>query len=71
MRNSRHTTDDAPDFIIRDVLELAEYTDHGAAVMIVDAEGRRLRLHLGINMGELLCERIASALERRYGPGAS
>ncbi len=67
MRDSHRRTDETPDFIVYNVLELAEYSDHGAAVTVVDAEGRRLRLHLGISMGELLCERIANALELRYG----
>ncbi len=70
MRNPQRTTNETPDFIVHDVLDRAEYTDHGAAVTVVDAEGRRLHLHLGIRMGELLCERIADALERRYGTDA-
>lgn len=71
MKDLQRTTDQTPDFIVHDVLELAEYTDHGAAITIVDANGGRLRLHIGIVTGELLCERIANALERRYGAGAS
>ncbi len=66
MSDSQRTTDETPDVIVHDVLELAEYSDHRAAVTVVDAEVRRLRLHLGIVMGELLCERIANALELRY-----
>jgi hypothetical protein len=61
------TTDEIPDFLVNDVLDLAEYTDHGVVVTVMDAQGSRLRLHLTIVTGELLCERIASALERRYG----
>ncbi|UVK50251.1 hypothetical protein DBIPINDM_007564 (plasmid) [Mesorhizobium sp. AR02] len=55
-----------PDFIINDVLDLAEYSDRGIVTTIVDARGVRLRLHLTVVTSELLCERIATALERRY-----
>lgn len=56
-----------PDFIIDDVLEHAEYSDRGIVTTLVDAHGLRLRLHLTVMTSELLCERIADALERRYG----
>lgn len=59
--------EDTPDFVVQDVFNLGEYTDHGVALTIVDAEGARICLHLNISTGELLCERIADALERRYG----
>ncbi|MER8753867.1 hypothetical protein NKH57_32580 [Mesorhizobium sp. M1050] len=59
--------DETQDFILRDVLDLAGYSDHGVVITMIDAEGTRLRLHLEISTGELLCERIASALEGRYG----
>ncbi len=58
---------DIPDFVVRDVLDSAEYTDRGVALILVDAKGTPLRLHLKIVTGELLCERIAQALESRYG----
>jgi hypothetical protein len=58
---------EAPDFIVKDVLDLADYTDVGVVVTLVNTQGSRIRLHLEIGMGELLCERIASALECRYG----
>jgi EAL domain-containing protein (putative c-di-GMP-specific phosphodiesterase class I) len=58
---------EALDFIVHDVLDLAEYTDLGVVVTLVDAQAGRVRLHLKIGMGELLCERIANALECRYG----
>ncbi|WP_200950974.1 hypothetical protein [Mesorhizobium sp. Root695] len=56
-----------PDFIINDVLDLAEYSYRGIVTTIVDKHGNRLRLHLTVVTSELLCERIANALERRYG----
>ncbi|MBB6413780.1 hypothetical protein [Mesorhizobium sangaii] len=56
-----------PDFIINDVLDLAEYSDRGIVTTLVDTHGVRLRLHLTVVTSELLCERIANALERRYG----
>ncbi|MEV8645358.1 hypothetical protein AB0V79_27265 [Mesorhizobium ciceri] len=56
-----------PDFVIDDVLELAEYSDRGIVTTLVDTHGGRLRLHLTAVTSELLCERIADALERRYG----
>lgn len=60
-------TKDTPDFVIHNVLDLAEYTDRGVILTVVDAEGSRIRLHLEIGTAELLCERIADALECRYG----
>ncbi|WP_189521641.1 MULTISPECIES: hypothetical protein [unclassified Mesorhizobium] len=56
-----------PDFILDDVLDLAEYSDRGIVTTLVDTHGVRLRLHLTVVTSELLCERIASALEHRYG----
>ncbi|WP_352798524.1 hypothetical protein [Mesorhizobium sp. M0678] len=35
-----------PDFIINDVLDLAEYSDLGIVTTLVDTHGVRLRLHL-------------------------
>lgn len=55
-----------PDFIIEDVLDLAEFSDRGIITTLVDTNGVRLRLHLTVLTSELLCERIADALERRY-----
>lgn len=66
MNDTSDTAGEASDFIVNDVLELAEYTDLGVVVTLVDPQGRRVRLHLRIGMGELLCERIANALECRY-----
>lgn len=61
------TASERTDFIVNDVLDLAEYTDLGVVVTLVDVQAGRLRLHLRIGMGELLCSRIADALECRYG----
>ncbi|MFD1983363.1 hypothetical protein ACFSOZ_11860 [Mesorhizobium newzealandense] len=55
------------DFIIHDVHDLDEYSDRGIVATLVDPHGVRLRLHLTVVTSELLCERIADALERRYG----
>ncbi|MER9433122.1 hypothetical protein [Mesorhizobium sp. M0408] len=55
-----------PDFTINDVLDLTEYSDRGIVTTLVDKHGVRLRLHLTVVTSALLCERIASALERRY-----
>jgi hypothetical protein len=57
---------ETPDVIVNDVLDLAEYTDRGV-VITLRAPGGRVRLHLTTATGELLCERIADALECRYG----
>jgi hypothetical protein len=65
--NESPETGEIPDFIVTDVLELADYTDHGVVDTVVDVQGGRLRLHLEVSTGELLCERIATALECRYG----
>ena len=67
MDDPSETAGEGPDFIVSDVLDVAEYTDLGIVVTLVDAQAGRLRLHLKIGMGELLCARIADALECRYG----
>jgi hypothetical protein len=61
------TARDAHDFLVQDVPDIREYTDDGVIITLADARGSRVRLHLKIGMGELLCERIATALECRYG----
>jgi len=58
---------DIVDFVVCDVLESADYTDRGVALTLVDPKGKAIRLQVKIVTGELLCERIAQALESRYG----
>ncbi|TPI63379.1 hypothetical protein FJ420_13010 [Mesorhizobium sp. B3-1-3] len=55
------------DFVIHKVLDTLEYSDRGAVITMVDPQGARIRLHVTIVTGELLCEHIAEALEQRYG----
>ncbi|TPI32712.1 hypothetical protein FJW07_20185 [Mesorhizobium sp. B3-1-9] len=55
------------DFVIHKVLDTFEYSDRGAVITMVDPQGARIRLHVNIVTGELLCEHIAEALEQRYG----
>ncbi|TPI12454.1 hypothetical protein FJW06_16970 [Mesorhizobium sp. B4-1-3] len=55
------------DFVVHKVLDTFEYSDRGAVVTVVDPQGARIRLHVSIATGELLCEHIAEALEQRYG----
>jgi hypothetical protein len=57
----------ARDFLVQDVPDIREYTDDRVLITLADASGNRVRLHLEIGMGELLCERIATALECRFG----
>ncbi|WP_136617767.1 MULTISPECIES: hypothetical protein [Mesorhizobium] len=61
--------DETIDFVVNDVLDLGGYSDSGVCVTLVDLESGRVRLHLTAVTAELLCERIADALERRYGNG--
>ncbi|WP_167524528.1 MULTISPECIES: hypothetical protein [unclassified Mesorhizobium] len=42
--------------------------DDGIALMLTDARGGRVRLHLNGDMAELLRERVAFALDRNMGP---
>jgi hypothetical protein len=67
MKTAGSGFDDIPDFVVHNVLNPAEYTDRGVALTLVDAKGAFIRLHLKIVTAELLCERIAEALECRYG----
>ncbi len=61
----------AVDFIVSDVRNLADYSDRGICVTLLDRGGASIRLHLNTEMGELLCARIADALECRYGKDSS
>ena len=47
----------------------AEDIDHDASIIVTDDQRRSLRLDLSAEMGELLCLRIAEALEDRYDLG--
>jgi hypothetical protein len=58
---------ETPDFVVADVLDLTEYSDRAIVTTVVDRQGARIRLHLTTATAELLCERIANTLERRYG----
>ena len=60
-------TGETHDFIVSDVLLRADYTHHGIVVTMISEQGDGLRLHLNIGTGVQLCERIAAALESRYG----
>ncbi|MCA0049368.1 hypothetical protein LB577_20875 [Mesorhizobium sp. B283B1A] len=63
--------DETADFVVNDVLDQSGQSDSGIFVELVDPERGRVRLHLTTATAELLCERIADALERRYGEGAN
>jgi hypothetical protein len=67
VNDPRAAAHETPDFMVIDALDLADYTDRGVVITLVNAQGDRLRLHVDIRTGELLCERIAHALECRYG----
>lgn len=58
---------EAVDFFVSDVGCLADYSDRGICVTLRDPEGAKIRLHLNAETSELLCTRIADALECRYG----
>ena len=60
---------EAVDFIVSEVGSLAAYSDRGICVTVVDSGGATIRLHLNAETSELLCARIADALECRYGTG--
>ncbi|MCA0030909.1 hypothetical protein [Mesorhizobium sp. B263B2A] len=63
--------DKTVDFVVKDVLDQPGQSDSGIFVELVDPERGHVRLHLTTATAELLCERIADALERRYGDGAN
>ena len=60
---------EAVDFIVSEVGSLADYSDRGICVTVLDPEGAKIRLHLNVEISELLCAKIADALECRYGEG--
>lgn len=59
---------DTHDFRVTDVELSDDETLDGVAVVLTDARGGRVRLHLSMDMAELLRERVAMAVERRQGP---
>ncbi|MFC3323641.1 hypothetical protein [Mesorhizobium cantuariense] len=67
MENDPERSREIQDFILDEVSEQAGYSDRRIVITLVDAQGIRLRLHVTAVTGELLCERIADALEYRYG----
>ena len=58
---------EAVDFIVSEVGRLADYSDRGICVTLLDPGGDQIRLHLNAETSELLCAQIADALECRYG----
>ncbi|RWM79881.1 MAG: hypothetical protein EOR81_10125 [Mesorhizobium sp.] len=56
------------EFVVADVQLADNETDDGVALMLTDARGGRVRLHLNGDMAELLRERVAFALNRNTGP---
>ncbi|RWH74987.1 MULTISPECIES: hypothetical protein [Mesorhizobium] len=56
------------EFVVADVQLADNETDDGVALMLTDARGGRVRLHLNGDMAELLRERVAFALDRNTGP---
>ena len=59
---------DTHEFVVMDVQLADNETDDGIALMLTDARGGRVRLHLNGDMAELLRERVAFALDRNTGP---
>lgn len=65
--NSDQNTD-THEFVVTDVQLANETDEEGVALMLTDARGGRVRLHLNDDMAELLRERVAFALNRHTGP---
>lgn len=59
---------DIHDFQVVDVALTDDHAVDGIALLLTDARGGRVRLHLNEDMAEMLRERIATALDRRTGP---
>ncbi len=60
-------TERSLDFIVTDVLDRTDYSDRGVIVTLVNEQLTCIRLHVTPTTAELLCERMAIALESRYG----
>lgn len=59
---------DSHEFIVTDV-QLAEgYVADGIALVLKDARGGSVRLHLNSDMAELLSEKVAFAMSKNTGP---
>ena len=59
---------DSHDFKVVDVELSDDDALDGVAVLLTDARGGRVRLHLSLDMAEQLRERVAAAIDRRQGP---
>lgn len=60
--------ENAHEFVVTAVEPVADDTLDGVAVMLVDARGGRVRLHMDTDMAEVLCSRISAALNKTMGP---
>ena len=59
---------DEHDFMVAGVEAAAGQAADGIAIVLVDARGGRVRLHLSTGMAELLGERVSTALREARGP---
>lgn len=59
---------DIQDFVVTDV-QMADDSDvNRVAIILADARGGSIRLHLNADMAELLRERVSKAIDRKAGP---
>ena len=59
---------DAHEFIVTDVQLADGDVAYGIVLMLKDARGGRVRLHLNSDMAELLSEKVAFSLSNKIGP---
>jgi hypothetical protein len=59
---------DEHEFMVAGVELAAGKMVHGIAITLIDARGGRVRLHLSVDMAELLRERVSTALDKMQGP---
>lgn len=65
---SKAPAGDIHDFQVIDVTLADDHALDVVALLLTDARGGRVRLHLNEDMAEILRERIATALDKRTGP---
>ena len=56
------------EFMVAGVESAAAQPADGIAIVLVDARGGRVRLHLSTGMAELLGEQVSTALDKAKGP---
>lgn len=59
---------DSHDFVVTNVETTDDDKPERVSIVLTDERGERVRLHLNMDMAEMLRERVAAALDKATGP---